>query len=228
MPDTTEKQSWLNRTVLGVGLTSLFSDWSHETATAVLPAFLAAIGAGPVVTSNNTVVLGRGNDTVQVPGSLNTTGSGTIGGALNVNGTITVATLGATGITTLCRNPLNQIATCSSSLRYKTNIAPFSSGLKLIGRLRPISFDWKADGQRDVGFGAEEVASINPLFVIYDSKGQVEGVKYDRLSVAFVNAFKEQQSQIEQQRDQIKKQQNQIDALRKLVCLNHPNADVCK
>jgi MFS family permease len=33
--------------VLGVGLTSLFSDWSHEIATAVLPAFLAAIGAGP-------------------------------------------------------------------------------------------------------------------------------------------------------------------------------------
>ncbi len=38
---------WLNRTVLGVGLTSLFSDWSHEIATAILPAFLAAIGAGP-------------------------------------------------------------------------------------------------------------------------------------------------------------------------------------
>src|SRR5271155_4942695 len=47
MPDTAEKQSWLNRTVLGVGLTSLFSDWSHETATAILPAFLALIGAGP-------------------------------------------------------------------------------------------------------------------------------------------------------------------------------------
>jgi len=46
--NTTENKSWLNRTVLGVGLTSLFSDWSHETATAVLPAFLAAIGAGPV------------------------------------------------------------------------------------------------------------------------------------------------------------------------------------
>jgi MFS family permease len=42
-----EGKSWLNRTVLGVGLTSLFSDWSHETATAVLPAFLAVIGAGP-------------------------------------------------------------------------------------------------------------------------------------------------------------------------------------
>ena len=47
MADTSQRTSWLNRTVLGVGLTSLFSDWSHETATAVLPAFLAAIGAGP-------------------------------------------------------------------------------------------------------------------------------------------------------------------------------------
>ena len=35
---------WLNRTVLGIGLASLFSDWSHEIATAVLPAFLATMG----------------------------------------------------------------------------------------------------------------------------------------------------------------------------------------
>jgi MFS family permease len=47
MAENSQDKSWLNRTVLGVGLTSLFSDWSHETATAVLPAFLAAIGAGP-------------------------------------------------------------------------------------------------------------------------------------------------------------------------------------
>lgn len=38
---------WLNRTTLGVGLTSLLSDWSHEIATAVLPGFLAYLGAGP-------------------------------------------------------------------------------------------------------------------------------------------------------------------------------------
>src|SRR6202158_4331902 len=47
MAESNENKSWLNRTILGVGLTSLFSDWSHETATAVLPAFLATIGAGP-------------------------------------------------------------------------------------------------------------------------------------------------------------------------------------
>jgi len=38
------KLKWLNRTVLGIGLASLFSDWSHEIATAVLPAFLASMG----------------------------------------------------------------------------------------------------------------------------------------------------------------------------------------
>jgi MFS family permease len=47
MNENTDHKSWLNRTVLGVGLTSLLSDWSHEAATAILPAFLAVIGAGP-------------------------------------------------------------------------------------------------------------------------------------------------------------------------------------
>lgn len=47
MPENLQNESWLNRTVLGVGITSLLSDWSHEIATAILPAFLAAIGAGP-------------------------------------------------------------------------------------------------------------------------------------------------------------------------------------
>lgn len=35
---------WLTRGVLGIGLTSLFSDMSHEMATAILPMFLATIG----------------------------------------------------------------------------------------------------------------------------------------------------------------------------------------
>lgn len=35
---------WLNRTVLGIGLASLFSDWSHEIATTLLPTFLATMG----------------------------------------------------------------------------------------------------------------------------------------------------------------------------------------
>ncbi len=36
---------WLNRTVLGIGLASLFSDVGHEMATAAMPALLASLGA---------------------------------------------------------------------------------------------------------------------------------------------------------------------------------------
>src|SRR5881296_2583251 len=39
--------AWLNRSTVGVALASLFSDVSHELGTAVLPAVLLALGAGP-------------------------------------------------------------------------------------------------------------------------------------------------------------------------------------
>ena len=35
------KRPWLTRTVLGIGLASLFSDLSHEMATTILPLFMA-------------------------------------------------------------------------------------------------------------------------------------------------------------------------------------------
>lgn len=42
-----ENQSWLNKNVIGMGLTSFLSDASHEMATAILPSFLTIIGAPP-------------------------------------------------------------------------------------------------------------------------------------------------------------------------------------
>ncbi|MDG7016286.1 MAG: MFS transporter, partial [Nitrososphaerota archaeon] len=39
---------WLNRNIVGVSLTSLFSDMSHETATAVLPLFIATLVGSPL------------------------------------------------------------------------------------------------------------------------------------------------------------------------------------
>jgi MFS family permease len=38
------RRRWLNSTVLGIGLASLFSDWSHEIATTAMPALLATMG----------------------------------------------------------------------------------------------------------------------------------------------------------------------------------------
>jgi hypothetical protein len=134
---------------------------------------------------------------------------------LDVGGTILLATLGQGGNVQLCwNNSSNLISLCSSSLRYKSDLHPFTGGLDLINRLYPITFKWKSDQSRDLGFGAEDVAAVEPLLVTRNPDGQVEGVKYDRLSAVFVNAFKEQQAQIEQQKAEARSQQNQIAFLR--------------
>lgn len=190
-----------------------------------------------------------GNDTFQVRhqiGGANTTRfSISATGAASVNGTLAVSTLGSAGATALCRNASNQIATCSSSIRYKSNIANFSSGLDLIKRLRPVSFEWKDGGLPDLGFVAEEVAGIEPLLTTLNADGRSEGVKYDRLGVVLVNAVKEQQQlieskqiEIDQQNDLIRRQQAEIDLLqvrqtafeaeiRALVCSQSEHAGVC-
>ncbi len=48
-PPRERGSAWLNRNVVGMGVTSFLSDFGHEMATAILPAFLASIGAGPAV-----------------------------------------------------------------------------------------------------------------------------------------------------------------------------------
>src|SRR6185369_11141620 len=105
--------------------------------------------------------------------------------------------------TSLCRNVNNEISTCSSSLRYKTNINTFSSGLDIVNRLRPITFDWRLGGMHDLGLGAEDVAAVNELLVIRNAEGQVEGVKYDRIGIVLLNAVKQQQTQIDDLKKQI-------------------------
>ncbi len=43
-----QSSAWINRNVLGMGITSFLSDACHEMATSVLPGFLAVLGAPPM------------------------------------------------------------------------------------------------------------------------------------------------------------------------------------
>ncbi|MBK9767820.1 MAG: hypothetical protein IPP63_12790 [Chloracidobacterium sp.] len=68
----------------------------------------------------------------------------------------------------------------------------------------------------------------------YNAKGEVEGVKYDRIGVVLVNAVKEQQEQINSQkteitaqRTMIERQQREIELLKAYVCSMSPTALVC-
>ncbi|HQX55714.1 MAG TPA: tail fiber domain-containing protein [Pyrinomonadaceae bacterium] len=135
-------------------------------------------------------------------------------------GRVKVVQLGSAGSTALCRNASNEISTCSSSARYKDNINTFTSGLELIRKLRPVSFNWKDGGIADMGLVAEEVNAVEPLLTSTNDQGEVEGVKYDRIGVVLINAVKEQQSQIEAQ-------QREINELKQIVCELRPTAKVC-
>ena len=170
-----------------------------------------AIGNGAIVIATNQVQVGRVNlDTVRI------------------------GTFNAGGPTQVCVN--NFVLTfCSSSRRYKENVQTLSSGLNLIERLRPVTFDWKDRKEADLGLIAEEVAEVEPLLVIRNDKGVIESVKYNQISAVLINAVKEQQQIIENQQQQISEQQKQIetlqqqiDALKTLVCSQNPAAEVCK
>jgi len=198
-----------------------------------------AIGANSVASLSNSIYLGRadGSDAVRIPGPV------------VIDGSLVVGTLGSAGSTSICLNIANRIAPCSSSLRYKTNVQPFTDGLDVVRRLRPIAFEWKEGGMRDIGFAAEQVHEIAPLLTTANKDGQIEGVKYGQLTTVLVNAVKEQQSQIEAQKqqlveqqkllqqqqqqnqaqqNQLRRQQQQFAALKKLVCSSHRRASVCQ
>jgi hypothetical protein len=63
-----------------------------------------------------------------------------------------------------------------------------------------LTFRWRADASFDFGLAAEDVSAIEPLLVVRDSKGEAEGVRYERLNIGLINAVKEQQQQIQHQR----------------------------
>ena len=123
---------------------------------------------------------------------INTT---TPGYTLDVNGEIHVGTLAAGSGTSICRNG-NVLSSCSSSIRYKENVKAAPFGLKDVMEMRPVTFKWKGRDENDIGFIAEEMEKVNPLFVNYEH-GQVEGVKYPQLTSVLTNAIKEQQAEID-------------------------------
>jgi hypothetical protein len=115
--------------------------------------------------------------------------------ALEVNGEIKVDTFASASATTVCSNA-NVLSTCSSSIRYKEKVKDAPFGLKDVMKMRPVTFKWKGRDENDLGFIAEEMEKVNPLFVNY-ARGQIEGVKYPQLTAVLANAVKEQQAQID-------------------------------
>jgi Chaperone of endosialidase len=165
--------------------------------------------------SGSTGVLGIGDDLSRgfagfFDGRVSVTGNVGIGTnapqrLLHVNGKARIGSMPLdASAASVCFNAAGDLLQCgASSLRLKANVTQFLGGLDVIRRLKPISFDWKDGSGRDIGLGAEDVASVDRSFTFTDSNGDVAGVKYERLNLLLINAVKEQQQQIEKQQAQI-------------------------
>ncbi|HEY6806237.1 MAG TPA: tail fiber domain-containing protein [Pyrinomonadaceae bacterium] len=203
---------------VAIGYDTIFSDNVSNSIALGYKATVAtnisnsiAIGANVGVTTSHTIVLGTAAEVTHIPGYV------IVDKGLELNPSVD----GSGGETTLCLNAGHQIAICSSSLRYKKDLQPFTRGLSLLNQLQPITFKWKASNHLDLGFAAEDVARVEPLLAVHNDAGQIEGVKYDRITAVLVNAVKEQQEQINQQ-------QQLITSLKSLVCRKNRHANVCK
>ena len=158
----------------------------------------------------------------QVDGSVTTNGGATLaGGSLFVNaGDVTASGIGTfvasrnlvltTGYAGLWMDVAGRIGISPSSVRYKVDIehwegTPIEELYKLravMFRYDPELFGTDPDGQKQLGFIAEELFALGfPEFISYDEFWNIQGINYDRLSVALlVLAQKEHADRLEYQR----------------------------
>ncbi len=85
-----------------------------------------------------------------------------------------------------------EVYRAASSLRYKTDISPIpTEKLEAILNLTPVSFTWKDGGEKSVGLIAEQVHDVGLTdFVIYNTNGEPEGIKYKLLNIALLSVLK--------------------------------------
>jgi Chaperone of endosialidase len=159
-----------------------------------------AIGAHAVVGVSNALVLG---------------GTGTY--AVKVG----IGTATPSSVLTIAQgagHPVSDGWETFSSRRWKTNIQTLRGSLGKVEQLRGVSYDSKATGKHEVGVIAEEVGAVLPELVSYEENGKdARGVDYSRLTALLIEATKEQQTLIREQKEQIRAQHAQIVRLTRQV-----------
>ena len=106
--------------------------------------------------------------------------------------------------------------TCAtSSIRFKQDIAALPLGLDAVMALQPIVYHYKltgddkfdyAPGQRSwqLGFTAEQAASVDPRLITYEESGQPHAFRYEQYVAVLTRAIQEQQEQIDELRRELR------------------------
>lgn len=82
--------------------------------------------------------------------------------------------------------------TKDSDLRLKDNVQSLNNALALLSQLRPVSFNYKADGKYNLGFIAQEVEAIPALaHAVFDGPKGTKTVAYMQLIAPMIQAINE-------------------------------------
>jgi hypothetical protein len=130
---------------------------------------------------------------------------------LQVKGDLRVGTSGTNGcVQRFDATPL--AGACSSDVRFKRDITPFTNLLDKITQLRPVHYYWRTADYPEKHFGdsqsyglvAQEVERVLPELVGQDEQGY-KTVDYSKLPLMMLQAIKEQQQQIEQLKNEVRR-----------------------
>ncbi len=101
-----------------------------------------------------------------------------------------------------------------SSIKYKENIISINgteARNKIMG-LNPVTFEWKENKKKNIGFIAEEVQKIIPEAVAL-KENEVEGLSMNQIISYLTKLTQEQEKEIQE--------------LKKIVCKNNPDETIC-
>ena len=163
-----------------------------------------------IVTSGSNIFGNDANDIQQITGSLKQSGSAIISGSLDVAvGTISGSFRGdgsnltgvggfphtgsadITGSLIVTGSAFVTSLTETSAERFKTNITNLDSQIDNISLLTPVSFNWKEDNREDIGLIAEQIHDIYPEFIGKNPNGEIQGIKYSKLTAVLVKSIQE-------------------------------------
>jgi hypothetical protein len=196
---------------------------STLAATSVLSSGGTISGVGNVTSTAGNIVSSIG-DIIATSGdvgsaTLTVSGNGTVGGTFGVTGAATMgSTLAVTGNITGA-NISGTGFFYTSDRRFKENIEDIhgKEALKLIKSLQGVHFDWIGNGQKDIGFIAQDVQAAIPELVheIEKESGNHLAVQYGNIVAIAVEAIKEQDREIAALKKQNEEMQKKLDLILK-------------
>ena len=138
--------------------------------------------------------------------------------AVHIWGVLRVGLEGS-GSLDVCRNANIRLATCSSSLRYKSDVAAFERGLDVVAQLRPIRFRWKRQrARRTSGSRPRRWRRSSRCSRSTARMARSRGSKYKQVTTVLVTAVQELARENASLRAGLERQRQETAALRAALC----------